>query len=115
MDYGFGYIKYSNGLVTGDGIHVNCDKYGNILSITYNNNNVDWDSVKFEDEKISQSVKFFVDTCLRKNNDVVDYDITDKQLICVDQKIQLILDIGVTLKIHGSDYETLYKLMLSER
>ena len=108
------YQKYCNNMPTADKIVVVCDKDWSITDFYYYQYNIDWNTVKFDNDMVYESVKKFLESNLNTDNTLVDFNIQSQFLTLNNGEIELSVTAEVILKCDGEEFVVLCSMYLSQ-
>ena len=112
--YRITYTEYCGPIATADTINIMFDENGNITYFEFMEYNVNWQGVNFEEENVIEAVEIFLNEYISEEFELVDYNIRTRRLVYSEGKIQLALNLDLTLKNSEQTFETACDLRLSD-
>ena len=108
----FDFRMFNQGIRTSDSIMVRCNENGDLKSVEYLDNGVDWNSVSVDHDSLLERAKGFVVTAISDEYTVKSISVLSETLVVFDSMIRVFAKCELSLERDGAEIGVLCPLIM---
>lgn len=113
IDYQYRFERYCHDIKTNDNIVVTCSPDGDILSMSYNDFNVDWTTFTVNEEKINRMVAAYLEKAIVSEYTLKNYQLENRIFVYRNNQVKLSLTYELTLEKDNTEIVVLCPILVS--
>ena len=113
INYQYRFERYCHDIKTNDNIVVICSPDGDILSMSYNDFNVDWTTFTVNEEKINRMVTAYLEKAIVSEYTLKNHQLENRIFVYRDNQIKLSLTYELTLEKDNNEIVVLCPILIS--